>query len=65
VDAILQFQYGNPDALCPPLIKAKKNRKNLVVHVPSYIVVLEICKILLEDRRSQQRNNCPCINIFM
>jgi hypothetical protein len=48
-DAILQFQYGNPDALCPQLIKAKKNRNNLVVHVPSSIVVLEIfCNILLE-----------------
>nr|ACN29048.1 unknown [Zea mays] len=64
VDAILQFQYGNLDALCPPLIQAKKNRKNLVVHVPS-IIVHEICKILLEDRRSQQRNNYPCINILM
>lgn len=41
-DAIFQFQYGNPDALCPQLIKAKKNRKNLVVHVPSSIIVLDI-----------------------
>ncbi|KXG38194.1 probable serine protease EDA2 [Sorghum bicolor] len=28
--AAITFQYGNPDALCPQLIKAKKNRKNLV-----------------------------------
>ncbi|ONM18503.1 hypothetical protein ZEAMMB73_Zm00001d004137 [Zea mays] len=28
--AAITFQYGNLDALCPPLIQAKKNRKNLV-----------------------------------
>ncbi|CAD6205547.1 unnamed protein product [Miscanthus lutarioriparius] len=28
--AAITFQYGNPDALCPQLIEAKKNKKNLV-----------------------------------
>jgi hypothetical protein len=27
----LQFQYGNPDALCSPLVEAKKNGTDLVV----------------------------------
>lgn len=28
---ILQFQYGNPDKLCIPLVEAKKSGENLVV----------------------------------
>lgn len=28
---ILQFQYGNPDQLCSPLVQAKKNGEDLVV----------------------------------
>lgn len=27
----LQFQYGNPDVLCSPLVEAKKNGTDLVV----------------------------------
>lgn len=35
----LQFQYGNPDVLCSPLVEAKKNGTDLVVscmvvHIP-------------------------------
>jgi len=32
--AAMTFQYGNPDAVCSPLVNAKKNGKNLVVCVP-------------------------------
>lgn len=36
----LQFQYGNPDTLCSPLINAKKSGKNLVV---GFILSTIIC----------------------
>jgi hypothetical protein len=46
--AILQFQYGHPDAVCTPLVNAKKNGKNLVVHVhlllESYLYVSVISR---------------------
>lgn len=31
LSAILQFQYGNPDKLCSPMIEAKKAGEDLVV----------------------------------
>lgn len=31
ISAVLQFQYGNPDKLCSPLIGAKNAGKDLVV----------------------------------
>jgi hypothetical protein len=28
---MFQFQYGNPDILCKPIVKAKKDGEDLVV----------------------------------
>ncbi|KAG2547910.1 probable serine protease EDA2 [Panicum virgatum] len=35
--AAIAFQYGNPDALCSPLIEAKKNGTDLVETFASYV----------------------------
>ncbi|KAF6136436.1 hypothetical protein GIB67_028655 [Kingdonia uniflora] len=35
--AVTAFQYGNPDALCSPLVEAKKSGKNLLDAYASYV----------------------------
>ncbi|XP_074264393.1 putative serine protease EDA2 [Silene latifolia] len=35
--AVMAFQYGNPDKLCPPLLKAKKANQDLVAVYASYV----------------------------
>lgn len=41
----LQFQYGNPDTLCSPLINAKKSGKNLVVGLLSLQLLVSYSKM--------------------
>lgn len=36
MNGTLQFQYGNPDRLCSPLIEAKKAGEDLVVSPCSF-----------------------------
>ncbi|KAH9625981.1 hypothetical protein KSS87_008660, partial [Heliosperma pusillum] len=35
--AVMAFQYGNPDKLCSPLVKAKKANQDLVAEYASYV----------------------------